>query len=105
MYRLEITTADERETLLHADTAKNWDEASYKIDCLNNLKLNNVFIKLYKTREPDQDELDYLGNFTDLKPCKRQQPEKKHIKKSTIIIILEILLFPIILLNETIKGK
>lgn len=104
MYKIEITTHDERETLLYADTAKNWDEASYKIDYLNNLKLDNVFIKLYKTREPDQDDLEYLGNFTDLKSCKRQ-PEKKHIKKSTIIIILEILLFPITLLNETIKGK
>ena len=104
MYKIEITTHDERETLLYADTAKNWDEASYKIDYLNNLKLNNVFIKLYKTREPDQDDLEYLGNFTDLIPCKRQ-PEKKHIKKSTIIIILEILLFPVMLLNETIKGK
>ena len=104
MYKIEITTHDERETLLYADTAKNWDEASYKIDCLNNLKLDNVFIKLYKTREPDQDDLEYLGNFTDLKSCKRQ-PEKKHIKKSTIIIILEILLFPVFLLLEIIKNK
>ena len=104
MYKIEITTHDERETLLYADTAKNWDEASYKIDCLNDLKLDNVFIKLYKTRETDQDDLEYLGNFTDLKPCTRK-PEKKRIKKSTIIIILEVLLFPIMLLNETIKGK
>lgn len=105
MYKIEITTHDERETLLCTDTAKNWDEASYKIDCLNNLKLNNVFIKLYKTREPDQNDLEYLGNFTNLKTCKKRKTEKKRIKKSTIIIILEILLFPIILLNETIKGK
>ena len=104
MYKIEITTHDERETLLYADTAKNWDEASYKIDCLNNLKLDNVFIKLYKTREPDQDEIEYLGNFTDLIPCKRSM-KKRSIKKSNIIIILEILIFPIILLNETIKGK
>lgn len=104
MYKIEITTHDERETLLCTDTAKNWDEASHKINYLNNLKLNNVFIKLYKTREPDQDDLEYLGNFTDLKSCKRSM-KKRSIKKSNIIIILEILLFPIILLNETIKGK
>lgn len=104
MYKIEITTHDERETLLYADTAKNWDEASYKIDCLNNLKLDNVFIKLYKTKETDQDDLEYLGNFTDLIPCKRSM-KKRSIKKSNIIIILEILIFPIILLNETIKGK
>lgn len=102
MYKIEITTHDERENLLYTDTAKNWDEASYKIGCLNNLKLNNVFIKLYKTREPDQDELDYLGNFTDLKPCTRK-PEKKRIKKSTIIIILEIMLFPVFLLMDIVK--
>lgn len=104
MYKIEITTHDERETLLCTDTAKNWDEASYKINYLNNLKLNNVFIKLYKTKEPNQDDLEYLGNFTDLKPCTRK-PEKKHIKKSTIIIILEILLFPVFLLLEIVKNK
>lgn len=104
MYKIEITTHDERETLLYADTAKNWDEASHKIDCLNNLKLNNVFIKLYKTREPDQDDLEYLGNFTDLKACKRSM-KKRSIKKSNIIIILEILFFPVFLLLEIVKNK
>lgn len=104
MYKIEITTHDERETLLYTDTAKNWDEASYKIDCLNNLKLNNVFIKLYKTRETDQNDLEYLGNFTDLKACKRSM-KKRSIKKSNIIIILEILLFPVFLLLEIVKNK
>lgn len=104
MYKIEITTHDEREALLYTDTAKNWDEASHKINYLNNLKLNNVFIKLYKTREPDQDDLEYLGNFTDLTPCKRSM-KKRSIKKSNIIIILEILLFPVFMLLEIVKNK
>lgn len=103
MYRLEITTADERETLLYLEDLKTWTAASEKITFFNNLKLDNIFIKLYKIKETDPDlDLEYLGNFTNLETCKRQ-PEKKRIKKSNIIIILEIILFPVMLLLDLVN--
>ena len=103
MYRLEITTADSRESLLYTENIQTWMAACKKITFFNNLKLENVFIKLYKTKDNDPD-LDYVGNFTDLKTCKRSM-KKRSIKKSNIIIILEILLFPVFLLLEIVKNK
>ena len=103
MYKLEITTNDTRETLIFEEYIDTWQELKESIDYFKKLKLQNIYIKAYK--EKGQEELDYLGEFSQLETIQRDQTKTRKVKASNIIIILEILLFPIMILKEMTKGQ
>lgn len=102
MYKLEITTNDTRETLIFEEYIDTWQELKENIDYFKKLKLQNVYIKAYK--EKGQEELDYLGEFSKITP-REQEQKKRKVKASNIIILLEILLFPIMIIKEITKGQ
>lgn len=103
MYRLEITTADNRETLLKSKDYKTSDKLTKDLNYYKSLNLDNIYIRCYKLKN---DNIIYLGRFDNITP-----PEEKRIKQnktkniSNIIIIIEILLFPIMLIKEVTKRS
>ena len=101
MYRLEITTADQYEKIIFNDCYNTWIDLKNDIDFFKKLKLENVYIKAYKEQD---DDLLYIGNFTDLESPEKKKYKKK-IKTSTKIIIIEFLLFPFMLLKEILKDQ
>lgn len=101
MYRLEITTNDKIETLVFSEELDTWEEVKEEIDFFRSLHFDNISLMIYK--ENKEKELDYLGEFYNIEPREQKRITKKKIKTSTKIIILEILLFPFMLLKEIIK--
>lgn len=100
MYILEITTNDNRETLLKREKIETWQEVNDWIDDLQDLAFENVYIKLY--RETDGEDLEYLGDFTETTRGEIIKSIKK--KNNNIIIwIAGLLLFPIMVINRLIK--
>lgn len=100
MYKLEITTNDKNELLIFSEELKTWKEVKKEINFFRSLHFDNINLMLYK--ENKEKELDYLGEFYNITPREKEQIKKK-IKTSTKIMILEILLFPLMLLKEIIK--
>lgn len=99
MYKIELTSNDNRETLLKECYIDTWNDTCKEIKKFQDLNMN-ILIRLYN------ENMDCLGNFTNIKQKNITPQKKKHfnkIKLSTKIIILECLLFPIILLKEIIK--
>ena len=103
MYKLEITTADNIEKLIFSEELDTWEEVKEEIDFFRELQLVNINLMIYK--ENKEKELDYLGEFYNIQPREKEQKTKKKIKTSTKIMILEILLFPFMLLKEIIKEQ
>lgn len=103
MYKLEITTNDKIETLVFSEELDTWKEVKEEIDYFKELKLVNINLMIYK--ENKEKELDYLGEFYNIQPREKEQKTKKKLKTSTKIMILEILLFPFMLLKEIIKEQ
>lgn len=101
MYRLELTATDKNETLLKTIYADTWEEVKKEINDLQTYKLENIKIMLYK--ENGTDQLDYLGEFSSIKTKKTIIPKKKKNNLTKGIILLEILLFPFMLINAMIK--
>lgn len=101
MYRLEITTNDKNETLVFSEELDTWKEVKEEIDYFKDLKLVNVNLMIFK--ENKEKELDYLGEFYNIEPREQKRITKNKIKTSTKIVILELLLFPFMLLKEIIK--
>lgn len=100
MYKLEITTNDKNELLIFSEELKTWEEVKEEIDFFRSLHFDNINLMIYK--ENKEKELDYLGEFYNIEPREKEQIKKK-IETSTKIMILEILLFPLMLLKEIIK--
>lgn len=100
MYILEITTNDDRDLLLKHEKIKTWREVNDWIDDLQDLKLENVKIDIYK--ETDGEDLEYLGNFTETPRGEIIKNVKK--KNNNIIIwIAGLVMFPIMVINRLIK--
>ena len=100
MYILEVTTNDNRETLLKSEKIETWQEVNDWIDDLQDLNFENVSIKLYK--ETDGEDMEYLGDFTE---TKRGELLKTIKKKNDNLIVAGtgLLLAPIMVVNRLIK--
>lgn len=101
MYIIEITTNDDRETLLKQETAATWQEANRIIDDMQDLDFDNIFIKLYK--ETDGDDLEYCGDFTEVKKGQLLPGTKKKSNNNLIVAGAGLLLFPIMVINRLVK--
>lgn len=99
MYRLEITTADQRETLIKIEDHKKENDLTKAINYYKSLKLENIYIQCYEILE--NNDIIYLGRFDNITPGDKKTSKK--IKISNIIIIIEFLLFPIMLIKEITK--
>lgn len=102
MYRLEITT-DDSERLIFTEDLETWNDVKEEIDFFRSLEFYNIFLRVYKKNK--YNELDYIGEFYNITPITREQKKIKKLKLSTKIIIIEILLFPFMLLKEILKGS
>ena len=102
MYKLEITTADNIEKLSFSNYVNTWEELKEKIDFFKKLQFDNIYLRAYEEKEND---LVYLGEFSKINPKKRETIKNKKIKLSTKILIIELLLFPFMLLKEIIKEQ
>lgn len=100
MYRLEITT-DDSERLIFTEELETWHDVKEEIDYFRSLEFYNIFLRVYKKNK--YNELDYIGEFYNIQPITREQKKIKKLKLSTKIIIIEILLFPFMLLKEILK--
>lgn len=103
MYKLEITTNDQRETLIFSEKIETWEEVKKEIDYFKKLRFENIYLMIYK--ENKENELDYLGEFYNIESKEQYLIKKKKNNLTNKIIILEILLFPIMLIKEIIKEK
>lgn len=109
MYKLEITTNDNRETLLQEYFFTTWADAYDRIETFKKLDLD-VFIRLY-----DADTMENLGEFTHIK--KKYTPYEKNYKSyintkqkkikldNIIIILLGIALFPVLTTINLVKKQ
>ena len=78
MYILEITTADDRETLLKRETAETWKEINDMIDDMQDLAFDNIKIDIYT-------------------------PKEKKKNDSLIVGLAGIAMFPIMVINRLVK--
>ena len=101
MYRLEITTADDRESLLYTEEIQTWTELTEAIKFYQSLEFD-IAIRVFKGIN---DNCKFIGDFTNIKPRQYEKEKIKKLKLSTKIIILEILLFPVMLLKEILKDQ
>jgi hypothetical protein len=102
MYILEITTNDSRETLLKRETAETWKEINDMIDDMQDLAFDNIKIDIYKQTEENDPE--YLGDFTNIKRGRLLDTTKTKKKNDSLIVGLAALtMFPIMVINRLVK--
>ena len=101
MYKIELTTADDRETLIKEYYAETWAETYDKIEELKKMDLN-AWVRVY------DDKMNHLGNFSKIEKIHdtietpKRQINTRPIKK-LLITILIIAFFPVLILLELIK--
>ena len=102
MYILEITTADSRETLLKRETAETWKEINDLIDDMQDLAFDNIKIDIYKQTEENDPE--YLGDFTNIKRGRLlESPKTKNKNNNFIVLLAGLVMFPIMVINRLVK--
>ena len=100
MYKIEVITNDQNETLLKEFYLTTWENTYNKIIDIKNLQLDNIKIDIFKNNIND---LEYLGEKISYK-IPKMEINTKPIKKLSIISTL-ILLFPLFVLLEITKSK
>lgn len=100
-YIIEITTNDDRETLLKKEEADNWREANNIIDDMQDFTLDNIKIDLYKQTEENDPE--YLGDFTNIKRGRLLETPNKKKNNNLIVGLAGLVMFPIMVINRLIK--
>lgn len=111
-YFIEITTNDERETLLKSEHVTGWAAANRIIETYKRYNLDNIKIDLYKEINND---VIYCGNFTNIQEKTQLTPMKtpfqvktrkeKNKNDNIIVLLFGIVFFPIMLLYYLIKGE
>lgn len=102
MYILEIVTNDSRETLLKRETAKTWKEINDLIDDMQDLTFENIKMDVYKQTEENDPE--YLGDFTNIKRGQLLESPKEKKKNNNIIVLLAgLVMFPVMVINRLVK--
>lgn len=101
MYILEIVTNDNRETLLKRETAETWEEINDMIDDMQDLAFDNIKIDLYEQTEENDPE--YLGDFTNIKRGELLDTPNKKKNDSLIVGLAALAMFPIMVINRLIK--
>lgn len=101
-YIIEITTNDNRETLLKREEAESWKEANDIIDDMQDFTLDNIKIDLYKQTEENDPE--YLGDFYNIKAPEEEQTIQPKKKNNNLIVgLAALVMFPIMVINRLIK--
>ena len=103
MYKLEITTNDNKELLLFEEYLDTWKEVKEEIDFFKSIDFDNINLIIYKKSK--EKELEYLGEFYHITPKEQTEIIKNKNTLTRKIILLEILLFPIMLLKEILKEQ
>lgn len=101
-YIIEITTNDNRETLLKREEAENWREANNIIDDMQDFTLNNIKIDLYK--QTGDNDPEYLGDFYNIKAPEKEKmihPKKKN--NNLIVLLAGLVMFPVMVINRLVK--
>lgn len=111
-YFIEITTDDERETLLKVEHVTGWGNANKIINNYKRYNLDNIKIDLYKEIG---DNITHCGNFTNTEAMTHPTPYKTTITGKTqpqkkkhdgiILLMFGIVLFPIMIIYNLIKGE
>lgn len=101
MYILEMTTADSRETLLKRETAETWKEINNLIDDMQDLAFENIKMDVYKQTEENDPE--YLGDFTNIKRGQLLQIKNKKKNNNLIVGLAGLVMFPIMVINRLVK--
>ena len=105
MYKIELTTNDNRETLLEEFYLDTWGETYDKIRDIQKVGLKSL-IKVY------DDNMEYMGDFTNIKGHGDKIQNKTTLERINLrplkiigIILLGILSFPFFLVIETAKRN
>lgn len=101
MYILEITTADSRETLLKRETAETWEEINDMIDDMQDLAFENIKIDIY--RQTEENDTEYLGDFSNIKRGELLDTPNKKKNNNLIVGLAGLVMFPIMVINRLIK--
>ena len=101
MYIIEITTNDNRETLLKRETADTWEEINDMIDDMQNLAFENIKIDLYE--QHGENDPKYLGDFTNIKRGELLDTPNKKKNDNLIVGLAGLVMFPIMVINRLIK--
>ena len=101
-YIFEITTNDNRETLIKRETAETWRELNEIINDMQDYNLINVKIDVYKQQGENPPE--YLGNFYNInEPEESDTPKKKKKNNNFIILLAGLVMFPVMVINRLVK--
>lgn len=102
MYTIEITTNDNRETLLKREEAETWRELNEIIDDMQDYNLVNIKIDVYKQQGENSPE--YLGDFYNITtPEETDTPKAKKKNNNFIVLLAGLVMFPIMVINRLIK--
>lgn len=101
MYILEITTNDNRETLLKRETAETWKEINDLIDDMQDLAFDNIKIDIYK--QHGENDPEYLGDFTNIKRGRLLETPNKKKNDSLIVGLAGLVMFPVMVINRLVK--
>ena len=101
MYILEIVTNDRRETLLKRETAETWEEINDLIDDMQDLAFENIKMDVYKQTEENDPE--YLGDFSNIKRGELLQIKNKKKNNNIIVLLAGLVMFPIMVINRLVK--
>lgn len=101
MYILEIVTNDNRETLLKRETAETWKEINDMIDDMQDLAFENIKIDIYKQTEENDPE--YLGDFTNIKRGELLDTPNKKKNNNFIVLLAGLVMFPVMVINRLVK--
>lgn len=101
MYIIEITTNDNRETLLKRETSDTWEEINDMIDDMQDLAFDNIKIDLYE--QHGENDPKYLGDFTNIKRGELLDTPNKKKNNNLIVGLAGLVMFPVMVINRLIK--
>ena len=101
MYIIEITTNDNRETLLKRETAETWKEINDMIDDMQGLAFENIKIDLYE--QHGENDPEYLGDFTNIKRGELLNTPNKKKNNNFIVLLAGLVMFPVMVINRLVK--
>lgn len=102
MYIIEITTNDNRETLIKRETAETWRELNEIIDNMQDYNLVNIKIDVYE--QHGENDPKYLGDFSNIKRGELLDTPKAKKKNNNFIVLLAgLVMFPVMVINRLVK--
>lgn len=101
MYIIEITTNDNRETLLKRETAETWKEINDIIDDMQDLAFENIKMDLYE--QHGENDPKYLGDFSNIARGELLDTPNKKKNNNLIVGLAGLVMFPVMVINRLVK--